>query len=87
MLSPIEKRFCADVERHVGVRRVVLVHAAVEDGGDAELARSRQDAHRPQIAERRDERDLVADVDVQRLGELAADDDARDRRRAPREPL
>ena len=71
------EKLLRDVERHVGVARVVLVHAAVEDGGDAELAAARHDAHRAEIAERRDERDLVADVDVQRLGELAPEHDAR----------
>ena len=61
------------LDRHVRVGRVVFVHAAVEDGGDAELARARQDAHGTEIAERRHERDLVAHVHVQRLGELAPD--------------
>ena len=69
--TPARRRAC-----DVHVARVVLVHAAVEDRGDAELLRARHHAHRAEIAERRDERDLVADVDVERLRELAPDDDA-----------
>ena len=40
----------------------------------------------PEIAERRDERDLVADVDVQRLRELPADDEPRPQRRRLERP-
>ncbi len=38
----------------------------------SELAAAREDAHRAEIAERRDERDLVAHVDMKRLGEPRA---------------
>ncbi len=37
------------------------------------LARPRHHAHRAEVAERRDQRDLVSDVDVERLGQLAAE--------------
>ena len=69
-------------QRRVHQPAVVFVEAAIEDTGDAELARARCARLRApgievDVRERHDDRDVIADLRLELVGELLAHDDRR----------